>query len=82
MDVAKPAITIIVSEAREAERLTKAQRLANTAHAIRAILLASATATTLVGRRPQQFDHPGILVGRARAQFMTDVAPTTSSRRR
>src|SRR5262245_17325794 len=54
--------------------------LTNTAQAMRAILLASATATTLAGRRPNKATTQGYLSGRVRALLMTARAPTMSRR--
>jgi len=52
--------------------------LASIAQATRAILFASATATTLVGRRPNMATTQGYLSGRAHALLTTESAPRTS----
>src|SRR5665213_2921733 len=53
------------------------------AQAIRAILLASATAATFVGRRSINWpSHGRFCVPCLRAEWMTAIAPTTSNRRK
>ena len=52
------------------------------AHAMRAILLASATAATLVGRRPIRRASQSRFVPCCRAYRMTAIAPATSSHRK
>ena len=52
------------------------------AQAIRAILLASATAATFAGRRSIKRASHGRLVPRCRAYRITAIAPVTSSHRK
>src|SRR5262245_6523604 len=52
------------------------------AHAMRAILLASATAATLIGRRPIRRASQSRFVPCWRAYRMTAMAPATSSQRK
>jgi len=56
--------------------------LINSAQAIRAILLASATATTLYGRRARSRVTQGNFCGFCLARRKVETAPTTSRRRR
>jgi hypothetical protein len=56
--------------------------MASNAQATRAILLASATATTLNGRRARSWVSQGYFSGYWRACFNTAQAPTTRMRRK
>jgi len=67
---------------RKCRRVIGFPPLANTAHAIRAILLASATATSFAGRRANSCMSQACFSGWARACRMTAVAPTIRRRRK